>query len=43
MFRKLLPREGNFFALFNAHGSHITAGARAFLALVQNYADPVLR
>ena len=43
MFRKLLPREGNFFALFNAHGSHISAGARAFLSLVQNYADPVLR
>lgn len=43
VFGKLLPREGNFFALFDEHGAHIAAGARAFLALVQNYADVALR
>jgi uncharacterized protein len=43
LFGKLLPREGNFFELFNQHGSHIAEGARAFVALIQNYADPVLR
>ncbi|MBL8289180.1 MAG: DUF47 domain-containing protein [Rubrivivax sp.] len=39
VFRKLLPREGNFFALFNQHGQHIAEGAQAFMRLVQNYAD----
>jgi uncharacterized protein len=39
VFRKLLPREGNFFELFNEHGGHISEGANAFLRLVQNYAD----
>lgn len=43
VFGKLLPREGNFFGLFNEHGRHIAAGAHAFLAMVQNYGDPVLR
>ena len=43
LFGKLLPREGNFFELFNQHGDHIVAGARAFILLIQNYADPVLR
>ena len=43
MFRKLLPREGNFFELFNDHGAHITAGANAFMALVKNYGDLTLR
>jgi uncharacterized protein Yka (UPF0111/DUF47 family) len=33
-----LPREGNFFELFNEHGQRIAEGARAFLAMVQNYA-----
>ena len=28
LFGKLLPREGNFFELFNEHGTHI-ARARA--------------
>ena len=42
-FSKLLPREGNFFELFNQHAAHISEGARAFLAMIQNYADPVLR
>lgn len=39
VFRKLLPREGNFFELFNQHGQHIAEGAQAFMRLVQNYAD----
>lgn len=43
LFGKLLPREGNFFELFNQHGSHIVDGARAFILMIQNYADLDLR
>ena len=43
LFGKFLPREGNFFELFNAHGEAIVTGARAFLAMVQNYGDVTLR
>src|SRR5260221_432959 len=43
LFGKLLPREGNFFELFNQHGTHIVEGARAFILLIRNYADPQLR
>jgi len=43
LFGKLLPREGNFFELFNQHGAFIVEGARAFILLIQNYADPDLR
>ena len=43
LFGKLLPREGNFFDMFNEHGKHIAEGARAFLSMVQNYADETLR
>ena len=43
LFGKLLPREGNFFELFNQHGDHIVEGARAFILLIQNYSDPQLR
>lgn len=43
MFGKLLPREGNFFELFNAHGAKIVEGARAFHTLVQNYDNTTLR
>ncbi len=43
LFGKLLPREGNFFELFNQHGTHIVEGARSFILLIQNYADPDLR
>ena len=42
-FGKLLPREGNFFDLFNQHGQYIVEGARAFMLLIQNYADLSLR
>ena len=43
VFGRLLPREGNFFELFNEHAKHISTGARAFQLMVQNYADPELR
>ena len=43
LFGKLLPREGNFFELFDQHGDYIAQGARAFIAMIQNYADPALR
>ena len=42
-FAKLLPREGNFFELFNQHADRIVEAARAFGQLVQNYNDPHLR
>lgn len=43
LFGKLLPREGNFFELFNQHGAHIVEGARSFILLIQNYSDLPLR
>ncbi len=42
-FAKLLPREGNFFELFNEHGKYIVNGARAFMSMVQHYSDETLR
>lgn len=43
LFGKLLPREGNFFELFNQHAAFIAEGSSAFMSMIQNYADPVLR
>lgn len=43
LFGKLMPREGNFFELFNEHGACIAEGSRAFMDMINNYADPVLR
>jgi uncharacterized protein len=43
VFGRLLPKEGNFFELFNQHGNHIATGARSFMAMVENYADLTLR
>jgi len=43
LFGKLLPREGNFFELFNQHGDFIVSGARSFILLIQNYAAEVNR
>ena len=43
LFGKLMPREGNFFELFNEHGRYIAAGSRAFMSMIENYADPGLR
>ena len=42
-FAKLLPREGNFFEMFNQHGVQIAEGARAFMLMIQNYNDRALR
>ena len=43
LFGKLLPREGNFFDMFNQHAERIVEAARAFAQLVANYDDPHLR
>jgi predicted phosphate transport protein (TIGR00153 family) len=42
-FGKLLPKEGNFFELFNQHADRIVDAARAFSNLVVNYSDDHLR
>jgi predicted phosphate transport protein (TIGR00153 family) len=43
LFGKLLPREGNFFEMFNQHAERIVEAARAFSQLVANYDDLQLR
>ena len=43
LFGKLLPREGNFFEMFNQHAERIVEAAHAFSKLVANYNDPLLR
>jgi uncharacterized protein len=43
LFAKLMPREGNFFEMFNQHADRIVEAARAFSHLVANYNDPHLR
>jgi hypothetical protein len=42
-FGKLLPREGNFFDMFNQHADRIMEAARAFSQMVANYNDVPLR
>ncbi len=42
-FGKLLPREGNFFEMFDQHADRIVEAAKAFEQLVLNYDDPILR
>ncbi len=39
LFSKLLPKEGNFFELFNQHADRIVEAAQAFEQLVIHYAD----
>ena len=39
LFAKLLPREGNFFEMFNQHADRIVEAAHAFSKMVANYAD----
>jgi predicted phosphate transport protein (TIGR00153 family) len=39
LFGKLLPREGNFFELFNQHAGYIVEGAHAFIAMIENYSN----
>jgi uncharacterized protein len=43
IFSKLLPKEGNFFEMFNQHADCIVEAARSFSKLVANYSDPHLR
>lgn len=42
-FGKLLPRDGNFFEMFNQHADRIVEAAYAFSDLVANYSDVQLR
>lgn len=42
-FGKLLPRDGNFFEMFDQHADRIVEAAHAFSKLVANYSDPALR
>jgi predicted phosphate transport protein (TIGR00153 family) len=39
LFGKLLPREGNFFEMFNQHAERIVEAAHTFSKLVANYSD----
>jgi hypothetical protein len=43
IFGKLLPRESNFFEMFNQHADRIVEAAHAFSHLVTNYSDVGLR
>ena len=43
LFGKLMPREGNFFEMFNQHADRIVEAAHAFSQLVANYSDLNLR
>ncbi|MEK8047031.1 MAG: phosphate transport regulator [Burkholderiales bacterium PBB6] len=43
IFGKLLPKDGNFFELFNEHGKYIAEGGRAFVQMIQYYNTPDLR
>jgi len=43
VFGKFLPREGNYFEMFNQHADRIVEAARAFSMLVANYNDLHLR
>ena len=38
-FGKFLPREGNFFEMFNQHANRIVEAAHAILKMVANYSD----
>lgn len=43
LFGKLLPREGNFFEMFNQHAERIVEAAHAFAQMVAHYNEPHLR
>ena len=43
LFGKLMPRDGNFFEMFNQHADRIVEAARAFSQLVAQYSDHNLR
>lgn len=39
MFGRLMPREGKFFDLFNAHAERIVEGARALASMMSTFSD----
>ena len=39
MFSRLMPREGNFFELFNAHAERISEGSRELAAMITNFSE----
>ncbi|MBK5205702.1 MAG: DUF47 family protein, partial [Polaromonas sp.] len=39
LFSKFLPRDGNFFEMFNQHADRIVEAAHAFSNMVANYSD----
>jgi hypothetical protein len=39
LFSKLLPKESNFFEMFNQHADRIVEAAKAFSMMVENYDD----
>lgn len=39
MFGRLMPREGNFFELFNRHAECVVTGSHNLVLLMTNYAD----
>jgi predicted phosphate transport protein (TIGR00153 family) len=39
MFGRLMPREGNFFELFNAHAERIAEGSRELAAMMTDFSD----
>jgi len=43
LFGKLMPRDGNFFEMFNQHADRIVEAARSFSLLVEHYSDHKLR
>lgn len=43
MFGRLMPREGNFFALFNRHADYIVAGSRELSGLMNEFGDVASR
>ncbi len=43
LFAKLMPRDGNFFLMFNQHADRIVEAAHAFSQLVAHYPDLNLR
>jgi len=39
MFGRLMPREGKFFDLFNAHAAHIAEGSRELAAMIGSFTE----
>ena len=39
MFGRLMPREGNFFELFNAHADKIAEGSRELASMITRFSD----